>query len=508
MDVAPFLYVGGMKILNAQQLREADAYTIKHEPIASIDLMERASNLFVDSFRSLFPTPEAVSVFCGTGNNGGDGLVIARLLHKAGWNVSVSLVKFSEQCSEDNVINQERLKECNLKLHVINSIEDFPDDTDIIIDALLGTGVKRPLEGFLRDVVRRINGSETLVCSVDLPSGLYTEGDCVEHIDSIIHADYTLSFQTPKVNFLLSDYSSVVGNWSVLDIGLSNEFIQEVDSKNYLVDSSIAKEVYKPRNPHSHKGTYGNAVIIAGSKGMIGAAVLSTKACMRSGAGLTTICVPECGYDILQTTVPEAMCAITGVSFFSEIPLFNKATAVGLGPGLGKATKTAEALQRFLLNSTVPLVLDADALNLISENALSIPEGSIVTPHIKEFDRLFGSCENASERLKLAQSKAKENNIYIVLKGRFTAIVCPDGNTYFNSTGNPGMATGGSGDVLTGILTSLLAQGYPQKETCILGCYLHGRSGDLAANDLSQHAMIASDIITYLSKAFQDVSEK
>lgn len=301
----------------------------------------------------------------------------------------------------------------------------------------------------------------------------------------------------------------MVGNWKVLDIGLSQEFIHRIRSVFHLVDKSTVSKILKPRNPHSHKGTFGSAAIIAGSKGMIGAAVLSTKACLRSGVGPATVYIPECGYEILQTSVPEAMCQIVGENEFSNVFEPNKISALGIGPGLGKNTKTATALKKLIHFVTLPLVLDVDALNLLSENEKTvIPEESVITPHIKEFDRLFGCCSNASKRLTQARKKAKEYNTYIVLKGRYTAIVCPDGNTYFNSTGNPGMASGGSGDVLTGILTGLLAQGYPQKEACVLGCYLHGLAGDLAAKDLSQPGMIAPDIIDYLPKAFQEVSEK
>lgn len=492
-----------MKLLSASQLRAADAYTIEHEPIASVDLMERASNAFVSAFLNVFPEASEVTVLCGTGNNGGDGLVIARLLHQAGWNVRCFLIAFSEKTSADNQINQERWTHLGEALPVVHEIQDLPAlNTPFIVDALVGTGITRPLEGLLKDVVEHINGSSAHVCSVDLPSGLYDQGDCSNLVDGMVHADTTFTFEAVKRNFLLPEYGDVVGHWSVLDIGLNKSVLESQNSNELLVDHALASSLLRPRDPFAHKGTFGHAGIVAGSYGMLGAAVLATNACLRSGVGLTTVHVPECGYTVLQTTAPEAMCLVSGERFLTKAPPLTKYTAVGIGPGMEQHPESVTAVMQ-LLKADVPLILDADALNGISgKSEVHFPAGTILTPHPKEFERLFGTTQNSTERLALAREKAAHHNIFIVLKGRFTQIVCPDGSVYFNGSGNSGMATGGSGDVLTGIITGLRAQGYPSKEACVLGCFLHGAAGDLAAEDIGQHAMIASDIIVYLPEAF------
>lgn len=503
------MYVTGMKILTASQLREADSYTIQNEPIASIDLMERASTAFVWAFSEVFAPPATVSLFCGVGNNGGDGLVIARLLKEVGWDVEVFLVHFSENISEDNKTNQNRLIKAGITIHHIESLSDFPEITgSVIIDALVGTGISRPLEGLLGETVRKINTLDAVICSVDLPSGLFDQGDCTEILDRIVHADFTFTFQSPKINFLFPEYAKVIGSWVTLDIGLHQEFIDQLSCNSFLLEETDVRKLIRFRDDFDHKGTFGHAGIVAGSYGMLGAAVLSSKACLRSGAGLTTIFAPSCGYEILQATVPEAMCQTIGDRCFELLPETEKISALGIGPGIGQDPKTIVALNHLLDTVKIPCILDADALNILAtSDNLSFQQGTIITPHLKEFDRLFGSSENSNERFQKLKDQAQKHDIYIVLKGRYSAIACPDGSVYFNPTGNPGMATGGSGDVLTGILTGLLAQGYSPKDTCILGCYLHGLAGDFTADALSENAMIASDIIEYLPQAFLYLSE-
>ncbi len=498
-----------MKLLSSQQLQETDAYTIRHEPIASIDLMERASIAFVEAFLKQIQAVDHdahVSIFCGTGNNGGDGLAIARLLANKKWTVACYLVHFSDAVSADNKINQERLKASGVTIHPIVSGNFLPKKIhSIVIDALVGTGISRPLEGLLGEVVEHINCSEhSCVCSVDLPSGLYDRGDCSSYLKHIIHADYTFTFQCPKRNFLLSDYATVVGQWHVLDIGLDEAFIDTLTVSESLTTMEEIRLILKQRSSFSHKGTFGHAALFCGSKGMIGAAVLSTKACLRSGAGLTTIHAPECGYPILQTACPEAMCMSVGENTLERSSAIEKFSAVGIGPGIGQSAATKKLLLELIQTCRHPMVLDADALNLLKESDLSLlPAQTIITPHVKEFARLFGDSQNATERLTLAREKGKELGIYILLKGKYSSIICPDGTLIFNSTGNAGMAKGGSGDVLTGLLTGLLARGYTPKNVCILGCYLHGLAGDLAAKNVGMETMTASDIISHLSEAFQ-----
>ncbi|MCR9171634.1 MAG: NAD(P)H-hydrate dehydratase [bacterium] len=494
-----------MKILSAQQIRDCDVYTITNEPITSIDLMERASGAFVEAFlASVSSENKQVTIFCGTGNNGGDGLVVARLLHEEGWKVDCYLVAFSKKVSPDNQSNQKRLSEVGVTLHSINTAADFPENiSPIVIDALVGTGITRPLEGLLGDVVQKINQQKATVFSVDLPSGLYDQDDCTQNIDCIIHATYSFTFQNPKLNFLLPEYSEVVGEWSVLDIGLDQSYINELPCDAFLVDDQHIKSLLLVRKKHSHKGTYGHAGLICGSKGMMGAAVLATSSCLRSGAGLTTVMVPEVGYSILQTTCPEAMCLVVGTTHWRNVPVLQNYTCVGVGPGLGQHGETKEALLLTLESSEQTVVLDADALNLLQESDLSLlPANSIITPHPKEFERLFGKTSTSHRRLELAQKKAKEYKIIILLKGHHSCIALPNGNLCFNNTGNAGMAKGGSGDVLTGLITGLVARGYAPENAAIIGCYLHGLAGDICSDEIGMEGMTARDLVQRMPQAW------
>ena len=495
-----------MKLLSAQQLREADAYTIAHEPITSLDLMERASQRFVQVFEEVFVNSDkAVSIFCGTGNNGGDGLAIARLLHQKGWQVECFLIQFSQNISPDNQTNQQRLTRAGLKLQTITNKENLPHHIHpIIIDALVGTGISRPLDGLLKKTVALVNASSSIVCSIDLPSGLFDQGDCSYFLEQLIHADYTFTFHAPKRNFLLPDYGLIIGQWKVLDIGLNKPFIASLSCEEFFITEMLIRSFLLSRPRFSHKGTYGHSALLCGSKGMLGAAILSTKACLRSGAGLTTIFTPECGNDLLQATCPEAICITTGTHYLNQVVNLESFNSVGIGPGIGQHSETRTTLLSLIEKNDIPLVLDADALNLLHESDLHcLHEHSILTPHPKEFSRLFGETTNATAQLNLLRAKAKEYSIYILLKGQHSVVAGPDGSLFFNSTGNPGMAKGGSGDVLTGLITGLLARGYSAKEASILGVYIHGLAGDLAAKHTGMEGMTSLDLIDFLPKAFQ-----
>ncbi|GAB5464678.1 MAG: bifunctional ADP-dependent NAD(P)H-hydrate dehydratase/NAD(P)H-hydrate epimerase [Candidatus Kapaibacteriales bacterium] len=497
-----------MKILSAEQLRSADQFTIENEPIPSIELMERASTEFVLAFLDVYSkAPKEVSIFCGVGNNGGDGLAIARLLHLKGWEVQCIIIEYSDKYSEDNLINQERLNELNSSTIKVSDYNDLPDTYhSIIIDALVGIGISRPLEGLLLDIVQFINTLNKKIVSVDLPSGLFVEGDCSEYTDKMIYANQTFTFQTPKLNYLFQEYSEIVGEWKVLDIGLNRKYIDALECIKELTDEELISNIIKPRSEHSHKGTYGHGALVCGSKGMMGAAVLCTIASLRSGLGLTTIFAPECGMNIIQITCPEAMFMSSGEAFFEEKLDLYQYSSIGIGPGIGKSNNTKEALSYVLKRYNKPFVLDADALNLLKEDELNnLPNNSILTPDPKEFSRLFGETKNSNDRLQLAIERASQYKIIIILKGRYTSVISPDGNIYFNSTGNPGMAKGGSGDVLTGLLTGLLGRGYNPLEASILGCYIHGLAGDISAKKLGIEAMKAMDIADCLPDAFKEV---
>ncbi|MBI5857375.1 MAG: NAD(P)H-hydrate dehydratase [Sphingobacteriales bacterium] len=502
-----------MIILSAEEIREWDQFTIRHEPIASIDLMERAASKCVEWLEEKGYTDNKFSIFCGKGNNGGDGLAIGRMLSEKNYQVSIYIldpmdIGVGHKGTEDFQINLARLHQVlDGEIHFIQSGEDFhePGKDEIIIDALFGSGLNRGIDGLTAKLVEHINNSGCEIISIDIPTGLFVDRSSKGNI--IIKATHTLSFQCYKPAFLVAENAEYVGEAHLLDIGLHNDFLKQINSRFELLDDSIIHSIYKPRNRFSHKGDFGHALLIAGSYGKMGAAVLSAKACLRSGVGLLTCHIPKCGYEILQTAVPEAMILTDfNSSFITKIEEdISKHTSIGIGPGIGTASETKAMLTDFLHNYKSPVVLDADALNIIATDKKLlklIPPGSILTPHPKEFERLFGETANDFDRILLATQKSKELNVIIILKGHYTFIAAPDGHGYFNSTGNAGMATAGSGDVLTGILTGLLAQNYSSVETAILAVYLHGLAGDIAAKELSMEALIAGDIINKLGPAF------
>lgn len=505
-----------MKILTADQIRQADAYTISHEPIKSIDLMERAASACFEWITDKFSRNFHFKIFCGVGNNGGDGLAIARMLYGAGYKVDVYLVRFSQKCSDDFLVNEKRIS--GFKLSVISISEEnaaeFPlkinDPELVIIDAIFGTGLSRAVTGFTTDVIKKINESGNTVISIDLPSGLFCEDNHANNPATIIKASHTLTFECPKLAFLFAENEAFTGNWEIMPVGLDQNFISTISCRYYFITRQTAAAIMKPRKKFSHKGTYGHALLLCGSYGKMGAALLATKACLRSGAGLVTCHTPKCGYGIIQTSIPEAMVSVDESDhYLTTPPKLSAFSAIGVGPGIGLEKQTQGLLKQLIQNYSQPLILDADAINIVAENKtwLSfLPARSILTPHPKEFQRLAGSSDNDYQRLLNQISFAKKFNCYVVLKGAHTSIACPDGDVFFNSTGNPGMATGGSGDVLTGILAGLHAQGYSSKESCVLGVYLHGLAGDIAAEKTSYEALLASDIIENIGEAFKVLS--
>ncbi len=502
-----------LKIFSVQQIRKADQYTILHEPVLSIDLMERAAAACCNWIKTHFTTQELFFIFCGSGNNGGDGLAIARLLLTAGCQVQVYVVGGETNATQDFQENKKRLSAKDLSLvRQLYSVNDFPSlpAGAILIDALFGTGLSRAPEGLFADLIHYINAAATTVIAIDIPSGLQAD----QHSDfttAIIQANYTLSFQFPKLAFFFPENALYVGEWTVLDIGLSQTFIEEEPATTFFITETFVKTLLHKRPKFSHKGSFGHALLVSGSYGKMGAAVLATKACLRSGVGLLTVHIPVCGYEIVQTTDPEAMAAVdSGEHYMRDEIQTDAFHAIGIGPGLGMHPDTQTAVRYLLANSTKPVVIDADALNSISqqrEEEKTIPANAILTPHLKEFARLAGETANDFSRHALQIAFSRKHQVYLVLKGAHTCITTPEGETYFNTSGNPGMAKGGSGDVLTGILTSLLAQGYSQKETCLLGVFLHGLAGDLAKKDLGETSMLAGDLIRYIPKAFISLQE-
>ncbi|HEY5969532.1 MAG TPA: NAD(P)H-hydrate dehydratase [Chitinophagaceae bacterium] len=499
-----------MKILKADQIRSWDQYTIEHEPIASIELMERAATRCFEWLDDNGWFVHSFAIFCGKGNNGGDGLAIARMLGDRGCKVSVYILEFGHKGTDDFQINLARLHQYPaVDIHFIQEESNFHNlsQETVIIDALFGSGLTRPLEGFTANLVGHINNSGCTVIAIDVPSGMSV--DQSSKGNKIVKANYTLSFQCYKLAFLVAENAIFIGDVVILDIGLLPEFLSSLEADLELIDKPIIRSIYKPRNRFAHKGHFGHAMVIAGSYGKIGAAVLAAKACLRNGVGLLTCFVPKCGYEILQTTVPEAMLMTDANSSIitkidDDVLKYN---SIGIGPGLGTASETRAAVKELISIYKKPMVMDADALNglAMEKNLPSLPPGSVLTPHPKEFERLFGECKDDFERIEKALHDAKRLNCLIVLKGHHTFIAYPNGKGYFNNTGNAGMATAGSGDVLTGMITSLLAQEYSSEEASILGVYLHGSAGDIAAKEFSKEAIIAGDIIDSIGKAFKQL---
>lgn len=503
-----------MKILNAEQIKVCDAFTIQNEPISSIDLMERAAMACIKHIVKNASIDSDFAIFCGKGNNGGDGLAIARFLIKRNYNVKVFIVDHSSNASEDFKTNFSRLKE--LKPEVIISLEKEEDlktieltPTTLIIDALFGIGLNKSLSDIAAKLVGFINSTKLFIISIDIPSGLYPDKPN-ENDDVIVRCSIALTFQFPKLSFLMPQNGIYVPDFEVLDIGLDKTFIQNISSPYYYINKSDLQPLLKQRHKFSHKGNFGHALLIAGSFGKMGASVIAAKACLRSGAGMLTVQTPKKGIDILQNSIPEAMVnADDNEQLISGLPQMDKFTAVGIGPGIGTDPLTESAVKN-LLNYHLPMVFDADALNVLANNKtwLSfLAPDTILTPHIKEFDRLTQKHINDFERLETAKQFAMKNRCILVLKGAYTQTIMPDGNVFFNSTGNAGLAKGGSGDTLTGIILGLLARGYTPPQAALIGVYVHGSAADSALKKIHIESLLATDVIAKLPKAFEKLYE-
>ena len=494
-----------MKLLTKSQIRELDKRTIEEENIPSIDLMERAATALSNAIKHMFQQPRTFKIFAGPGNNGGDALAVARMLVGSGHKIEVYLFNPKGHLSDDCQTNAERLLDYP-EIQFTEVTSHFAPvpllKSDIVIDGLFGSGLNKALDGGFAAVAKYINASPAMVISIDIPSGLMCEDNSYNISENIIKADTTLSLQLPKLAFFLPENQKFIGEWFCLDIRLSQQGQDEAASKYHVTTMDMIRPMLKARNEFSHKGTYGHALLIAGSHGMAGASVLAARACMRSGVGLLTVHAPLCNNPILQTAIPEAMVHHDENEHHFATPLDSQSyTAVAIGPGLGQHEETARALHEQLEFSTSPIILDADALNILAGHKTwlpLIPKHSILTPHPKELERLIGHCSNSYERLTRTQELAERMCINIILKGAWTAVVTSDGVCHFNPTGNPGMATAGSGDVLTGVLLALMAQGYSPEKAAIIGTYIHGGAGDLAAEEKGESGMIASDIVDNL----------
>jgi NAD(P)H-hydrate epimerase len=501
-----------MKIFPAEAVQQIDSYTIENEPITSINLMERAALRLKDWFVRHYRVNRRVVVLAGPGNNGGDALALARMLSARQYRVECCLVSTSGKLSGDCELNRERLEQQGkVPICRVKTAGDFPviNREDVVVDGLFGSGLTRVVEGVYKELIEYLNNTEAAVISVDIPSGLFGEDNRENDPLAIVRADYTLTFQFPFLSFFFAENEQYAGRWEVLDIGLHPAVIERVKTPYSTIGRQQVAGLLPERRKFSHKGTFGNALAISGSSGMMGAALLTGQAILRSGAGLVTLHVPRSGFRVVQTAFPEAIVSLDkNEDHFSMPPDLEKYSAVAVGPGLGNSQESMRGLQMLLENVKVPLVIDADALNLISENRemiRMIPPGSILTPHPLEFDRLAGRSEDGWSRHEKQVGFSKKNHLLVVLKGAYTGISFPNGAYVFNTTGNPGMATGGSGDVLTGIIVSLLAQGLSPEKAAVTGVYLHGTAGDLASEKYGMESMIAGDIIKCLGSAFTRV---
>lgn len=500
-----------MKILNSTERRQADQHTISNEPVASFDLMERAARSCFEWIKTHLGDSTSFHVIAGMGNNGGDGLAIARMLQQDGRSVRVSILSVSDRGSDDFEQNHKLLTQQEIPIQYCHEAELLTiDNEEVVIDALFGSGLSRAITGWLAQQVEIINKNKALVVSIDCPSGLFME-DNSNNNGAIVRATVTLTFEAPVLAFYFSEFAQFVGLWEVLSIDLDKAFIGQLPMRYEQITRAHVLSLLKQRGKHDHKGTFGHALIFAGSKGKMGAAILAAKAAMRSGVGLLTMGIPEIGLPVMQSSIPESMCIPVGKDVLQHGIALQNYSSVGVGPGIGQVKETASFLKVLIQNATGPLVLDADALNILADNKtwLSyLPAGSILTPHPGEFKRLVLNSEDSYQRLQAQITFSKRYQVIVVLKGAYTQVSLPDGRVYFNATGNPGMATGGSGDVLTGVVTGLLARGYHPMHAAILGVYLHGLAGDLAVEKIGMESLIAGDLIRYLHKAYRVLEEK
>jgi NAD(P)H-hydrate epimerase len=497
-------------VLTAQQIRDADACTITKEPVSSVDLMERASLGCFQWLKNTYDTNISFVVVCGQGNNGGDGLAIARMLSTQGYEVDVFILKLRSKGSSDFETNLKRLKKTNARIIIDDKLPDknFFSEGKVIIDAIFGTGLNKPAEGVSAGLIHLINSSVNRVISIDVPSGLFSEGSNVHANEkNTVMASHTLTFQVPKLSFLLPDSGQYTGDFTILDIGLDAEFISSLETKYFLLEKGRMPLYPLHRKKYSHKGNYGHVLILAGSKGKTGAAILAAKACLRSGAGLVTVHTPKDSVSIVQAALPEAMVSVDPhKDFITQLPDISMFSTIAVGPGTGTEKQTAAMLKLLIQEVKTPLVLDADALNIMAENKTwmsFLPPGTIITPHPGEFDRLFGKTDCHHNRLQLQQEMSLKYNIIILLKGAHTSMSFPGREVIFNSTGNPGMSTAGSGDVLTGVIAALASQTHSPAYAALTGVYIHGYAGDIAADKYGYQSMISGDITEYLHEAFR-----
>lgn len=498
-------------ILSAEQVRQTDAHTMAHEPISSIDLMERAAVNCAGRLMQLIPADRPVTVLAGMGNNGGDGLVIARVMHGTeGRRLRVILPQYREEGSPDFVTNLARAQEAGIPIDLLKEGTGLPpfDPGTVVVDALFGTGLQRPITGWLKELVKELNGRAVPVFSVDLPSGLFADDNTANDPDAIVRATRTITLELPKRSLLMADHFRYAGEWETVPIGLDRDFVAQQPTDSWVVEMGDVAPMMPARERVSHKGDHGHAWLLAGGPGKMGAALMAARACLRSGCGLLTVHVPRAQDGVVHAALPEAMVSVDDDRELSVLPRFGRVDAIGVGPGMGTADGGARMLKHLIQEAPAPLVIDADALNILGENRTwlaFLPAGTILTPHPKELERLVGRAGSDGERLEQARGLARKHRLVVVLKGAYTAVCSPDGRVFFNTAGNAGMAKGGSGDVLTGILSSLRAQGLDPLSCALLGVKAHATAGDLAADQLGMDGLLPGDLIDQLPQVWRQL---
>ncbi len=496
-----------MKIFTGEQIYEANKFTIKKQQITSNELMERvALQIFNWLHLRLKGAQPKIHLFCGIGNNGGNGLAVARHLQEHGYNIEVYIVDYNEKRTDDFLINLKRLKDRKIWPNFLSEDSEMPQITkeDIVIDAIFGIGLNRTPVYWVTQLMGHINSSGAFILSVDVPSGLFLDR-LVKSSNAIIQANHILTFQSPKLAFFLPETGIYCNHWEIIDIGIDSEYLTATETEFDLISKNEVLQWYLPREKFTHKGTYGHSLIVGGSYGKIGAAILAAKGALHSGSGLVSAYIPKCGYVPMQTALPEIMVqTTTSEQIMDDFDFSVNSTVIGVGPGLGTDKKTREAFEKFLSKNTQSLVIDADALNILAKNKellKLLPVDTVLTPHPKELECLIGSWKNDFDKLEKAKEFSNKFNCVLVIKGAHT-ITLYKGKGFINTSGNPGMATAGSGDVLTGLVTGLIAQGYSPVIAAIFGVYLHGSAGDIAVENLGYQSLTASSIANTIGGAF------
>lgn len=500
-----------MKIFSKEQIYEGDKITAEKQSISSTELMERVGiQIFNWIHLRMQGAQVPIHVFCGIGNNGGDGLVLARHLINHGYHVKTYIVNYSHTRSKDFLINYDKIKNTTKDWPLLmTDADDFPEihHDAIIVDAIFGIGLNRPVVDWVKLLFKHLKASKAFTLSIDIPSGLFPD-QVPENEEDVVWAGTTLSFQTPKLIFFLPETAKYTIQWEVLDIGIEPEFLYTTPTQYELIGKYEMLPIYKPRNKFSNKGDFGHVLVIGGSYGKMGAVTLASRAALVSGAGLVSAYIPKCGYSVLQSSFPEAMVITdSNEEIVSNIQLDIAPSVIAFGVGAGIATKTMDAFENFLKTNKAPLIIDADGINILAKKKSLLkllPAETILTPHPKELERLIGKWKDDFDKLKKTQAFSKKYKLIVAIKGANTITVFKE-KGYVNTTGNPGLATAGTGDVLTGIIAGLLAQGYQPLSATLFGIYLHGKSADIALEDFGYQSLIASHVIEYLGEAYIDL---